>query len=51
VFFNELKTQRRRDRRRRREIAKREIDNPTMTGGEDDARWDNIWTAATSDDG
>jgi hypothetical protein len=39
VFFNELKRQRRRDRRRHREIAEREIDNPNTTWGEDDARW------------
>jgi hypothetical protein len=31
VLFNELKRQRRRDRRRCREIAEREIDNPNTT--------------------
>jgi hypothetical protein len=50
VFFYELKRQRRRDRRRRREIAEREIDNPNITWGEDDARWDDVWTVTTSDD-
>jgi hypothetical protein len=31
VLFNELKRQRRRDRRRRQEIADQEIDNPNIT--------------------
>jgi hypothetical protein len=50
VFLNELKRQRRRDRRHRWEIAKREIDNPNTTWAEDDARWDGAWTVTTSDD-
>jgi hypothetical protein len=50
VLFNELKRQRRRDRRRCREITEREIDNPNITWGEDNARWDDVWTVTTSDD-
>jgi hypothetical protein len=50
VFFNELKRQRRRDRRCCREITEREIDNPNITWGEDNARWDDVWTMTTSDD-
>jgi hypothetical protein len=50
VFFNELKTRRRRERCHRREIAEREIDNPNTTWGEDDASWDDVWTATTSND-
>jgi hypothetical protein len=49
VFFNELTTHRR-DRRRCRAITEREIDNPNTTWGEDDDRWDDVWTATTSDD-
>jgi hypothetical protein len=30
--------------------AEREIDNPNTMWGEDDPRWDNVWTATTSDD-
>jgi hypothetical protein len=49
VFFNELTmTQRRIDRRRRRKIVEREIDNPNTTWGEDDAS--DAWTATTSND-
>jgi hypothetical protein len=50
VFFNLLKRQRRRDRRRCREISEREIDNPNMTWGEDDARLGDVWTVTTSND-
>jgi hypothetical protein len=50
AFFNEQRSCRRRDRRCHREIAEREINNPNTTWGEDDPRWDDIWTAATSDD-
>jgi hypothetical protein len=50
MFFNELKTQMRRDRRRRWEIIEREIDNLNMTWGEDDARQNAFWTATTSND-
>jgi hypothetical protein len=44
VFFNKLKRQRKRDRRRRREI-----DNPNTMRGKDDARWEDVWTVTTSD--
>jgi hypothetical protein len=47
VFFNEQRT---RDRRCRREFSEREIDNLNTTWGEDDPRWDDVWTATTSDD-
>jgi hypothetical protein len=50
VFFNKQRSCRRGDRRRRREIAEQEIDNPNTTWGEDDPRWDDVWTATTSDD-
>jgi hypothetical protein len=49
-FFNEQRTRRRRDRRRRREFAEREIDNANTTVGDDDLRWDDLWTTTTSDD-
>jgi hypothetical protein len=38
VFFNEQRAQRRTDRRRCREIAERELDNPNTTWGKDDDR-------------
>jgi hypothetical protein len=50
VFFNEQRAQRRADRRHHREITELEFDNPNMTWGEDDDRWDDVWTATTSDD-
>jgi hypothetical protein len=49
AFFNEQRAERRRDRRRRREIAEREFNNPNMTWGQDDPRWDNVWTGTSSD--
>jgi hypothetical protein len=45
VFFNELKRQRRRDRRHCREI-----DNPNIMWDEDNVRWEDVWTVTTSDD-
>jgi hypothetical protein len=46
AFFADLRA----DRRRRRDIAERELVNPNMTWADDDARWDDIWTETTSDD-
>jgi hypothetical protein len=50
AFFADLRAQRRSTRRRRRAIAEFELENPSTTWGENDPRWDDIWTATTSDD-
>jgi hypothetical protein len=50
AFFADLRAQRRADRRRRRDIAERELVNPTTTWADDDDRWDDVWTETTSDD-
>jgi hypothetical protein len=31
-------------------VAKKEVENPNMTLGEVDPRWDDLWTSTTSDD-
>jgi hypothetical protein len=46
----DTRAQRRADRRRRRDIAERELVNPTTTWADDDDRWDVVWTETTSDD-
>jgi hypothetical protein len=50
VFFNEQRAKRRTDRHRHREIVEQEFDNPNTTWGEDDDRWDDVWTVTTSND-
>jgi hypothetical protein len=47
-FYATQRAERRADRRRGREFAEQEIDNPNTTLGDDDPRWDDVWTATTS---
>jgi hypothetical protein len=50
AFSVDLRAQGRADRRRRRDIAERELVNPTTTWADDDDHWDDVWTETTSDD-
>ncbi|KAK1698178.1 hypothetical protein QYE76_014875 [Lolium multiflorum] len=50
AFFVDLRAQRRSVRRRRRAIAEFELDDPNTTCGENDPRWDDMWTVTTLDD-
>ncbi|KAK1670121.1 hypothetical protein QYE76_058280 [Lolium multiflorum] len=50
AFFDDLRAQRRFNRRHRRAVAEFELKNPNTTWTENDRRWDDIWTETTSDD-
>jgi hypothetical protein len=47
-FYATQRAERRANRRRHRNFAERKINNPNTTLGDDDPRWDDVWTANTS---
>jgi hypothetical protein len=49
-FYARHRTERRADRRCRRAFTEDEIDNPNSRLNDKDPRWDDLWTATTSDD-
>jgi hypothetical protein len=49
AFYAAQREERRADRRRRRAFFEK-VDNPNMALGDEDPRWDDLWTEATSDD-